>query len=161
MKLPRWIVVVILGSALIAACGGGGATPTPGSPTSPAQTTPLSNAAPTMNAATSAAVPPTAGAPEPGGGLATLGKTVYGQNCAGCHGENGQGSGSFPALAGNATAAGDPAALIKFVVNGKNGSHNFGDKLSDQEIAAVLTYIRANWGNQAGEITADQVKSNR
>ena len=150
MKFPRWIAIVILCAMFLSACGGGGGSTNPGQATSAPVTAP-----------TSPAVAPTTASAGGSGDQAALGKTVYAANCAGCHGENGQGSGSFPALAGNAAATGDPAPQIQFVLNGKDGSHKFGDKLTDQEIAAVLTYIRTNWGNQAGQISEEQVKSAR
>ncbi len=36
-----------------------------------------------------------------------------------------------------------------------------GAALSDADLAAVLTYVRSSWGNNAGEVTADDVKAAR
>ena len=36
-----------------------------------------------------------------------------------------------------------------------------GAGLSDEDLAAVLTYIRSSWGNKGGEVTADDVKGVR
>jgi mono/diheme cytochrome c family protein len=36
-----------------------------------------------------------------------------------------------------------------------------GVALSDSDLAAVLSYLRTSWGNQAGEVTADDVKKIR
>jgi alcohol dehydrogenase (quinone), cytochrome c subunit len=37
----------------------------------------------------------------------------------------------------------------------------FGDKLEDDEIAALSTFLRATWGNSASAVTADQVARQR
>jgi mono/diheme cytochrome c family protein len=37
----------------------------------------------------------------------------------------------------------------------------FGDKLADDEIAALATFMRATWGNDAAAVTADQVAKQR
>lgn len=90
------------------------------------------------------------------------GKQLYTSYCASCHQANGQGvKGVFPALAGSAKVNGEVATLIKLVKNGVKGntqqmpSFSF---LKDAEIAAILTYIRANWGNKSSEITSQQIK---
>jgi mono/diheme cytochrome c family protein len=36
-----------------------------------------------------------------------------------------------------------------------------GAALSDADLAAVLTYVRQSWGNQAGAVTADEVQAVR
>lgn len=102
-----------------------------------------------------------------------LGKRVYANNCAACHQANGKGlPGVFPPLAGSDwvnTAGHDRIARI--VLDGLNGpitvSGNlfnsvmvpWRDILTDDQIAAVLTYVRQEWGNTApsvpvGEVTA-------
>lgn len=103
------------------------------------------------------------------------GKAVYGRICAACHLGNGKGvpANNIPPLAGSALATGDAGAPIKIVLHGlrgpieRNGVQINGqmaawkDQLSDQEIADVLTYVRSAFGNGAGAITPDDVKSVR
>lgn len=92
------------------------------------------------------------------------GEKLYASNCAACHMANGQGiPGTFAALAGSPIANGPKAAHIDIVLNGKPGTlmQAFGRQLKDQELAAILTYERTSWGNNAGEVTADDVKAAR
>jgi mono/diheme cytochrome c family protein len=105
------------------------------------------------------------------------GKRSYEQNCGTCHGSDGLGKpNQFPPLAGSewVTAKG-MQRLIRIPLVGLNGpihvkgqAMNFpngmvaiGATLSDADVAAVLSYIRSAWGNQADEITADDVKKVR
>jgi glucose/arabinose dehydrogenase/cytochrome c551/c552 len=92
------------------------------------------------------------------------GKTIYQQYCASCHKEDGKGVlGTFPALAGSAKVKAGPEILIPILLNGISKEQagaampafNF---LSNEEAAAVLTYIRQNWGNKASAITTSQIK---
>lgn len=92
--------------------------------------------------------------------LVQRGEVVYSENCATCHQPNGQGQGDYPALAGNAfVTAQDPTAIIQTVLNGRGAMPAFGDTLSNQEIAAVISYIRNGWGNSAETVTVEQVRS--
>ncbi|MBD1545595.1 c-type cytochrome [Roseibium aggregatum] len=94
------------------------------------------------------------------GGEAVDGAAVYADTCISCHQEDGKGKpGEFPPFAGN----GDlflnptfPAAVALYGIEGKievdgkafdNVMPPF-DFLSDAEIAAVVGYIRSNWGNE-------------
>jgi mono/diheme cytochrome c family protein len=99
--------------------------------------------------------------------LLSLGKTVYDAHCASCHGARGQGAPPhYPPLAGNQsiqmTSAVNP---IRMVLNGgyppgtagnprPYGMPPFAQVLSDNEVAAVVTYIRASWGNRGTAVTA-------
>lgn len=105
-----------------------------------------------------------------------LGKNAY-MNCASCHQPNGMGAGDYPPLAGSKYVTGDPQRLISIVHNGVKGPIEVKGKTygniamvaygngiaitNDAEFAALLTYIRAEWGNQASPITAEQVKFTR
>ncbi len=106
------------------------------------------------------------------GAAAPDGKALYLTNCSGCHSASGVGGGPFPPLAGNADVTrADTSALIATVLNGRSGpmqvnGQTFGGvmpawkgHLSNSEIAAVLTYVRSAWGNNAPIVTADQVAS--
>lgn len=114
------------------------------------------------------AVPVTA-APAP---EATLqwGRRIYGDRCASCHGERGEGvRGIYPALAGNrAVTLRAPHNVIKVISHGgfppttagnprPFGMPPFSQVLSGEEIAAVSTYIRQSWGNQAPAVDALEV----
>ena len=111
-------------------------------------------------------------APSSGGSAsATHGASVFAQNCASCHGAQGQGTpGAFPPLANNPYVTGDPAAVIDTVKNGKTGaitvngqSYNgvmpaWKSQLSTQDIADVITYIRSSLGsNHASAVSATDV----
>ena len=86
--------------------------------------------------------------------LMATGEKIYGQSCVGCHQAEGQGiPGMFPAIAGSEVATGDAAAHLATVMDGVEGSSMsaFRDALSDAEIAAVVTYQRNAFGNEAGD----------
>lgn len=105
---------------------------------------------------------------------AVNGGEVYNRICVACHQSNGQGvPGAFPPLAGSDWLSGDAVIPIKIVLHGLQGPINvegntyngvmpaWGAQLTDEEIAAVLTYARANWGNSASEIGPETVKNVR
>lgn len=107
---------------------------------------------------------PRAPAP-PNAERAALGAKLYEQHCAQCHGERGEGvANAYPALAGNrAVTMPATANLVQIVLNGGYAPATAGNprpfgmppyvlRLSDREIAAVLTHIRTAWGNQAAEV---------
>ncbi len=106
---------------------------------------------------------------------AEKGLKIYERHCVQCHGERGQGistaSGAtaYPALAGNrAVLLSDPTNLVQMVLYGGYGPATalhprpFGMppavlELDDRDIAAVLTHLRTQWGNQASDVTPLQV----
>lgn len=104
-----------------------------------------------------------------------LGRSKYEAVCGICHGPDGKGKpGQAPPLAGSEwvlTKGINRLARIPLtgvsgtiVVQGKEWNLNMaamGAALSDEELAAVLTYMRTSWGNKAGEVTADDVKKVR
>ena len=86
--------------------------------------------------------------------LMARGEEVYTANCAACHMANGAGiPGAFPGLVGSAIATGPMDAHIDIVMNGKPATAMaaFGAQLSDSDMAAVITYERNAWGNDAGD----------
>ena len=100
----------------------------------------------------------------------SLGAKIYEQHCEQCHQAQGQGvTHAYPALAQNrAVLLSDPTNLVQAVLYGgypAATTHNprpfgmppFVLTLEDQEIAAVLTHLRSQWGNQAAEVTPLQV----
>lgn len=83
-----------------------------------------------------------------------LGQLVFANNCASCHGMTGEGiPGVFPAFQGNEFVLGEPKAVIRVPMNGRGGMPSFRNALSDEQLAAVLSYIRNSWGNEAEPIT--------
>lgn len=83
------------------------------------------------------------------------GKAVYTTSCLACHQANGEGIPNvFPALKGSAIATGDVAGHIDIVLNGKAGTamQAFGAQLNDADLAALITYERNAWGNNAGDM---------
>jgi mono/diheme cytochrome c family protein len=92
------------------------------------------------------------------------GEAIYRNICAGCHmpdGRGASGAGAYPALARNAKleAAGYPVLLV---VNGQKAMPAFGQVLDDNQVAAVVNYIRANLGNAyTDRVSTDDVKAAR
>ncbi|HET9700128.1 MAG TPA: cytochrome c oxidase subunit II [Burkholderiales bacterium] len=86
--------------------------------------------------------------------LRARGEKVYAANCAACHQADGRGlPPAFPPLDGSAVVTGPRAAQLETVLHGRPGTAMaaFGKQLSDQDIAAVITYTRNAWGNRTGE----------
>ena len=104
------------------------------------------------------------------GDTGKVGAMVYLNNCNACHRSDGQGAQkAFPTLAGNtAVNAKDPTSLIRLVLQGSVmpqtatapspiGMPDFGWRLTDANVADVLTLVRSSWGNQSAAVTAQQV----
>jgi mono/diheme cytochrome c family protein len=90
------------------------------------------------------------------------GKTLFAKNCAACHQANGKGiPGAFPALAGNTFVQGAPVEVATVLLKGRGGMPDFSGNLNDGDIAQVLTYVRASWGNNAAPITEQEVGAQR
>jgi cytochrome c553 len=102
------------------------------------------------------------------------GASIYQEQCAECHGDNGEGAfPAYPALAGNPSMNVPLGAnAIKAVLNGgyapvtagnprPYGMPPFFGKLSDEDIAAVLTYARDSWGNAGAPVSALDVERYR
>jgi cytochrome c6 len=85
-------------------------------------------------------------------------QSVFMENCAACHQAGGVGiPGVFPALAADAFVRGDPSAVVRVILGGRNGMPSFRNDLSDEQIAAVASYIRQNFGNTSGPVAASLV----
>ena len=106
-------------------------------------------------------------------GKSVAGNQVYNVYCTGCHQRNGMGdSQRFPPLGGSEWVTGDKKRLIEVMLKGLEGpievkgqaynnvmpQHSF---LKDEEIAEVLTYVRANFGNTATAISKEEVATIR
>ncbi|MCP3720198.1 cytochrome c [Paraburkholderia sp. CNPSo 3281] len=106
--------------------------------------------------------------------LVPLGKKIYESQCAVCHATEGQGKPPhFPPLADNQSIQMNSAVNpIRMVLNGgyapgtrKNpmpyGMPPFAQSLSDEEVAAVVTYIRTAWGNHGTPVSVHEVNALR
>lgn len=83
--------------------------------------------------------------------LIARGEQVYAANCAACHQANGKGiPGAFPALDGSKVVLGPAAGQMTVLLKGRAGTAMASfSRLSDVELAAVTTYTRNAWSNQA------------
>jgi mono/diheme cytochrome c family protein len=106
--------------------------------------------------------------------LISLGKTVYDKNCASCHGTQGEGKPPhWPPLANNQSIEMQLAVNpIRMVLNGgyppgtkgnpmPYGMPPFAGLLSDNEVAAVVSYIRTAWGNRGTPVSAREANELR
>ncbi len=106
--------------------------------------------------------------------LLRLGQDVYGTQCASCHGADGRGMPPhYPPLASNQSIQMASAVNpVRMVLNGgyppgtagnpmPYGMPPFAQSLSDNEVAAVVTYIRSSWGNRGEAISARQANELR
>jgi mono/diheme cytochrome c family protein len=122
--------------------------------------------------------------PDPGETLTTplasddramkMGAAIYRDECSACHTPTGRGiAGMFPSLAGSASVQSKvPTSLIHIVLRGArsvatNGAPTapamppFGWLLNDDQVAAVVTYIRNAWGNAAAKVVSGTVRDER
>ncbi|HEX4945608.1 MAG TPA: c-type cytochrome [Blastocatellia bacterium] len=94
------------------------------------------------------------------------GQQLYASVCAGCHQPDGFGKEKIaPALVQSQFATGNAAVMIRIVLSGKEGTIGLmppqGQALSDEQIAAVLTYVRREWGHTASPVAPADVKEVR
>jgi len=107
-----------------------------------------------------------------------LGRKFYLSSCSGCHGNDGAGMNRFaPPLQGSEWVLGDERRLALIVLHGIEGPLQVSGKryaepeilpvmpghstLDDRALAAILTYIRNEWGNQAGAVSGRTVGNTR
>ena len=83
----------------------------------------------------------------------------FAQNCSSCHGAAGEG-GFGPALAANDDLQ-DTDAVLEQVLGGGGGMPAFGRRLSDAEVAALVSHVRASWGNRYTAVTHADVAAAR
>jgi mono/diheme cytochrome c family protein len=111
--------------------------------------------------------------------LVSTGETLYSIHCGTCHLPTGLGSDSTaPPLAGSSVVlTPNPASMINIVLRGPvlpdqppsaewqnrkwQSMPAFGEKLSDEEAAALLSYVRSAWNNNEGAVTVEQVAKQR
>jgi mono/diheme cytochrome c family protein len=93
--------------------------------------------------------------------LINQGGNVYMAYCAACHQEGGEGvEGIYPALAGSPfVTAEDPSQVLQVVLIGRGGMPHFQQYLTTDELAAVVSYVRNGWGNNASAVSPEQVSA--
>lgn len=110
--------------------------------------------------------------------LFSRGRQVYLTTCVGCHANDGKGTPSLaPPLAGSDWVTGSEERLVRVLFHGLTGPVTVSGKtytapnvqpfmpplanLNNEDIAAVLTYVRREWGNQADPISGAEVSQHR
>ena len=99
---------------------------------------------------------------------------MYVQTCAGCHVADGTGNpGVYPPLAGTEWVTASKGRLVRIIMHGLTGPilvageeyqgimPPWGGALTDVQIAAVSTYVRSAWGNNASAVTPAEVTAIR
>jgi mono/diheme cytochrome c family protein len=108
----------------------------------------------------------------PAGGAADRGAALYAQNCVPCHRDNGGGvPKTFPSLAGSPAVLGDPSELAQWVLSQKRPASIPAGRyptqmllfgwMSNEDAAALLTYIRSHFGNSAPPVDAALIAKSR
>jgi mono/diheme cytochrome c family protein len=108
--------------------------------------------------------PPTATALDPAD-LVARGEAAYQQVCVTCHQAGGEGvAGLYPPLAGSEWVSGSPSIPVAIVLHGMQGPVTvkgepwesvmppWGASLTDTDVAAVVSYVRATFGNGASAV---------
>src|SRR5262249_7724975 len=102
------------------------------------------------------------------------GGAIYRDQCSACHGLDGKGIAElFPSIADSSMVrSDDPTTSIRIILPGPRsvgtsaqptapGMPSYGRQLDDDQVAAVLTYIRNSWGGAAKPVTSDWVSQVR
>ena len=98
------------------------------------------------------------------GFLEKNGEQLFANICQGCHMPDGKGAaaaGAYPSLAGNGNLEAGGYA-IAIVVNGQRGMPPFGAMLNDDQVAAVVNYVRTHFDNRYPDaVTVEDVRAVR
>lgn len=103
--------------------------------------------------------------------LLARGESLYQSHCVDCHGQSGEGApDAYPPLAGNrALGMASAANVVRVVLGGgfapataghprPYGMPPFAHVLSDEDVAAVVSYLRQTWGGGAGPVSPLEVQ---
>ena len=104
-----------------------------------------------------------------------IGKKLYGGNCANCHQGSGEGQpGQYPPLVGSEYVLGSKERLAAIMLAGLSGTvtvkgstfstqvmPGWAGVFTDEKLAAIMTYLRATWGNTANAVSPDEVSAAR
>ncbi len=106
------------------------------------------------------ALPPRSASEE---ALFRRGQSIYVEQCSGCHQVQGQGQATVaPPLAGSKRVAANGDVPVRILTNGLEGKIGLmpplGSAMNDEEVAAVLTYVRQSWGNTGTPLPPAAVK---
>lgn len=105
-----------------------------------------------------------------GGATSVDGAAIYTATCQACHQENGEGlQGAFPPLKGSSIVTGDDLEVyVDIIMNGYSGRADQGygpmppigttNNLTAEEVTALMNHERTSWGNNAKEVTVDEIK---
>jgi mono/diheme cytochrome c family protein len=115
---------------------------------------------------------PDKGASAAADGSAERGAALYAQNCVPCHRENGEGVPRvFPSLSGSPAVLGDPIELAQWVLSQKRPASIPAGRyptqmllfgwMSNEDAAALLTYIRSHFGNSASAVEPALIAKSR
>jgi mono/diheme cytochrome c family protein len=105
---------------------------------------------------------------------AVLGKKLYTAQCVSCHQQSGLGvPDQYPPLVESEWVLGEPARIKRILLHGLKGPVTvkgktfngnmpaFGERFDDAKLAAILTFIRSEWGNNAAPIPPESVAATR
>jgi mono/diheme cytochrome c family protein len=165
-KKSTLLVLFIAVSLIFTACAGNSNNePGPDPDLVPTQVVEEPPATPTAPPPTPEVVLPTP-TPEPeeeipatGEELVIAGAAIYLDACAGCHQNDGSGvDGVYPPLNNNPFVTAENAqGVTAVIITGRGGMPTFHNILDEDEIAAVVSYIRNGWDNSASTVSADEV----
>jgi cytochrome c oxidase cbb3-type subunit 2 len=96
------------------------------------------------------------------------GEVLYSKNCQSCHQANGEGlKGAFPPLKGSKVVLSDnPEIMVEVIMKGYNAKAEFGvmpavgtnNKLTPEQVAAIMNHEKSSWGNNARKVSVEEVK---
>lgn len=105
---------------------------------------------------------------EAAAGAAPNGAAIYTASCQSCHQAGGEGlPGAFPALKGSPVVTGDNLELyVDIIMNGYDARPEYGVmppvgtnmEWTEQEVAAVINHERSSWGNNAKQVSPEEIK---
>lgn len=89
-------------------------------------------------------------------------ETMYDDFCGMCHQPDGKGvEGTYPSLVANPKVLGDAKLLAALVLDGgeeQNMMPAFRDVLTEEQAAAILSYVRSQWGNEAPPVSVEDIR---